>query len=336
VILVTGGAGYIGSHTVKALKAAGLQPVIFDNFSTGHRSFGKGTPAFEGDLSNPSDLTQVFADYPINGVLHFAGRALVGESAQSPELYYETNLIGGLNLLNAMKRSGVNHLIFSSTCATYGVPQRVPIREDHPQNPINPYGETKLCFERAMQWFHEAHGLEYLSLRYFNAAGADAEGEFGEDHNPETHLIPLVLQAAAGLKPDVQIFGTDYPTPDGTCLRDYIHVMDLARAHVVGLQALLARRVKSQAINLGTGRGYWFAKSSKQRSTSPDGIFRYEKLSAGQAIRRNLLLPSIARKKYWDGRRLKVIWSTSCVRRGNGPRVCRLAVAQNLDDSCGE
>ena len=256
MILVTGGAGYIGSHTVKALKAAGLQPVIFDNFSTGHRSFVKETPAFEGDLSNPSDLTRVFAEYPINGVLHFAGRALVGESAQNPELYYETNLVGGLNLLNAMKRSGVSHLIFSSTCATYGIPQRVPIREDHPQNPINPYGETKLGFERAMQWFHEAHGLEYLSLRYFNAAGADAEGDFGEDHDPETHLIPLVLQAAAGLKPDVQIFGTDYPTPDGTCLRDYIHVTDLARAHVVGLQALLAGRVKSQAINLGTGRGY--------------------------------------------------------------------------------
>jgi UDP-glucose 4-epimerase len=150
----------------------------------------------------------------------------------------------------------VKYLIFSSTCATYGVPESVPIREDHPQNPINPYGETKLAFERAMRWFHEAHGLNYLSLRYFNAAGADADGEFGEDHNPETHLIPLVLDAAAGQRPDVKIFGTDYPTPDGTCLRDYIHVSDLARAHVAGLQALMNGGIQSQAINLGTGHGY--------------------------------------------------------------------------------
>jgi UDP-glucose 4-epimerase len=256
VILVTGGAGYIGSHTVKALKAAGLQPIIFDNFSTGHRSFIKGTPAFEGDLCKAIDLSQVFSEYAIDGVLHFAGKALVTESTEKPELYYETNLLGGLNLLNAMKRCSVKHLIFSSTCATYGLPQSIPIREDHPQNPINPYGETKLAFERALQWFHEAHGLEYLSLRYFNAAGADAEGDFGEDHNPETHLIPLVLQAAAGRRPDVQVFGTDYPTPDGTCLRDYIHVSDLARAHVAGLQALMNGRARSQAINLGTGHGY--------------------------------------------------------------------------------
>ena len=256
MILVTGGAGYIGSHTVKALKAAGLEPVIFDNFSTGHHSFVKGTPAYEGDLCKASDLAAVFNEYAIDGVLHFAGRALVGESAVKPELYYETNVLGGLNLLNAMKRCGVNYLIFSSTCATYGVPTSVPIREDDPQKPINPYGETKLAFERSLAWFREAHGLEYLSLRYFNAAGADAENEFGEDHTPETHLIPLVLEAAAGRLPDVQIFGTDYPTPDGTCLRDYIHVSDLARAHVVGLQALMNGQIQSQALNLGTGHGY--------------------------------------------------------------------------------
>ena len=256
MILVTGGAGYIGSHTVKALKAAGLQPVIFDNFSTGHRAFIKGTPCFEGDVCNPDDLAGAFREYAVEGVLHFAGKALVGESTQKPEAYYETNLTGGLNLLTAMKKCGVKNLIFSSTCATYGVPERVPIEEDHPQNPINPYGDTKLAFERAMRWFHESCGLEFLSLRYFNAAGADSQGEFGEDHNPETHLIPLVLDAAAGRRPDVQIFGTDYPTPDGTCLRDYIHVSDLARAHVVGLQALLQGRIQSQAINLGTGHGY--------------------------------------------------------------------------------
>ncbi len=256
MILVTGGAGYIGSHTVKALKAAGMQPVIFDNFSTGHRSFVRSTPAFEGDLCRPADLARVFSEYSITGVLHFAGRALVGESVQHPELYYETNVVGGLNLLNAMQAASVKFLIFSSTCATYGVPRHVPIDEDHPQNPINPYGDSKLAFEHAMRWFHEAHGMEYLSLRYFNAAGADADGEFGEDHEPESHLIPLVLGAAAGRRANVKIFGTDYPTPDGTCLRDYIHVADLARAHVVGLQALTSGKVKSQAFNLGTGQGY--------------------------------------------------------------------------------
>jgi UDP-glucose 4-epimerase len=256
MILVTGGAGYIGSHTVKALKAAGLQPLIFDNFSTGHRSFINGTPFFEGDIRKPGDLARAFSEYSIEGVLHFAGKALVAESTQKPAIYYETNFFGGMSLLNAMTACGVKYLIFSSTCATYGVPQRVPIPEDHPQNPINPYGDTKLAFERALHWFHEAHGLEYLSLRYFNAAGADAEGEFGEDHDPETHLIPLVLDAAAGRRPDVQIFGTDYPTPDGTCLRDYIHVSDLARAHVAGLQSLMEGGIQSQAINLGTGHGY--------------------------------------------------------------------------------
>ncbi len=256
MILVTGGAGYIGSHTVKALKKAGLQPLIFDNFSTGHHSFIKGTAAFEGDIRNSEDLARAFAEYPIDGVLHFAGKALVAESIEKPELYYETNLQGGLNLLNAMVKCGAKYLIFSSTCATYGNPAQVPITENHPQNPINPYGESKLAFERAMRWFHHAHGLQYLSLRYFNAAGADAEGEYGEDHDPETHLIPLVLDAAAGRRPEVKIFGTDYPTPDGTCLRDYIHVTDLASAHVVGLQGLIKGRVEAQAINLGTGYGY--------------------------------------------------------------------------------
>ena len=256
MILVTGGAGYIGSHAVKALKAARFAPLIFDNFSAGHRSFVKGTPLFEGDVCNPSDLDRAFGKHSIEGVLHFAGKALVGESTQKPELYYQVNLVGGLNLLRTMRERGVKHLIFSSTCATYGTPEHMPIREDHQQNPINPYGDSKLAFERAMRWFHEAHGLEYLSLRYFNAAGADKDGEFGEDHDPETHLIPLALQAAAGLRPELQLFGTDYPTPDGTCLRDYIHVSDLARAHVVGLQGLMEGRIQSQAINLGTGDGY--------------------------------------------------------------------------------
>ena len=256
MILVTGGAGYIGSHAIKALRQSGFEPVIFDNFSTGHRSFVRSTPCIEGDLRNPDDLARVFAQYPIEGVMHFAGRALVGESHEKPELYHQINVVGGLNLLEAMNKAGIKRLIFSSSCATYGIPEQVPIREQTPQKPISPYGESKLEFERALLSAHDTNELEFLSLRYFNAAGADADGEFGEDHKPETHLIPLVLDAAMGRNAEVQIFGVDYPTPDGTCLRDYIHVTDLARAHVIGMKALIEGRVKSQAINLGTGSGF--------------------------------------------------------------------------------
>jgi UDP-glucose-4-epimerase GalE len=256
VILVTGGAGYIGSHAVKALRAAGLSPVIFDNISTGHESFVRDTPIVRGDVRNRADLEGAFGSFKIEGVLHFAGKALVPESHQKPEIYYDVNVIGGLQLLNVMRDRGVKHFIFSSTCATYGIPENVPIREDSPQLPISPYGESKLAFERALHWFHHSFGLEYLSLRYFNAAGADPDGDFGEDHDPETHLIPLVLDAAAGRRAEVQILGTDYPTPDGTCIRDYIHVSDLAEAHVVGLQALIAGRIQSQPMNLGTGKGF--------------------------------------------------------------------------------
>ena len=256
MILVTGGAGYIGSHTVAALRKGGFEPLIFDNFSTGHRDFLGDTRFIEGDICNPQDLQRAFEAHPIEGVLHFAGKALVPESHRKPELYYATNVTGGVNLLTAMKNAGVRTLIFSSTCATYGVPDVVPISEDTPQKPINPYGDTKLAFEKALRWFHETYGIRYLSLRYFNAAGAGVGGSTGEDHEPETHLIPLVLDAAMGRKPEVQILGTDYPTPDGTCVRDYIHVSDLATAHVMGLQGLLAQQVEPQAINLGTGNGY--------------------------------------------------------------------------------
>jgi UDP-glucose 4-epimerase len=256
VILVTGGAGYIGSHTVIALRKSGFEPLIFDNLSTGHRDFAKDNKFVEGDLCKLEDLERIFKAYPIQGVLHFAGKALVPESHRNPELYYTTNVGGGINLLTAMKSAGVKPIIFSSTCATYGIPDSVPIDENTPQRPINPYGETKLAFEKALRWFHETYGIDYLSLRYFNAAGAEVGGTVGEDHEPETHLIPLVLDAAMGRKAEVQIMGTDYPTPDGTCVRDYIHVSDLASAHVAGLKALLARSVDSQAINLGTGNGY--------------------------------------------------------------------------------
>jgi len=256
MILVTGGAGYIGSHTIQALHKSGFKALIFDNFSTGHRDFVRDTPCVEGDLCNAGDLERVFGGHSIEAVLHFAGKALVPESHQNPELYYRTNVSGGVQLLHAMKTAGVKRIIFSSTCATYGVPDTVPITESTPQVPVNPYGETKLAFERALHWFRDSHGIEYLSLRYFNAAGADEDGKFGEDHDPETHVIPLVLDAAMGRKTEVRIFGADYPTPDGTCVRDYIHVSDLATAHIIGLKALLDGRVESQAFNLGTGKGY--------------------------------------------------------------------------------
>jgi UDP-glucose 4-epimerase len=255
VILVTGGAGYIGSHTVRELQSADFEPVIFDDFSTGHREFVGSVPLVEGDIRNANDLKRAFSKFSIDGVIHFAGRALVGESAQYPDRYYETNVVGGLNLLNAMREARVERLIFSSTCATYGIPETQFLAEDHPQNPINAYGETKLAFERAMAWFRNAYGLKYLSLRYFNAAGADPEGRSGEDHDPETHLIPLVLEAAAGRRPNARIFGTDYPTPDGTCIRDYIHVTDLAAAHVKGIEKLIDGTIDSQPLNLGTGVG---------------------------------------------------------------------------------
>jgi len=255
MILVTGGAGYVGSHAVQALKDVGIKPVIFDDFSSGHRDFVGDTPAVEGDIRRPTDLREAFKRFEIEGVIHFAGRAETAQSQENPELYYETNVGGGLNLLNAMRAAGVRHLIFSSSCATYGIAKTPSISEDHPQSPINPYGETKLVFERALEWFHIAHGIEYLALRYFNAAGADADARFGEDHDPETHLIPLVLEAAAGLRLSVTINGTEYPTEDGTCIRDYVHVTDLATAHVSGLQRLMAGTLASQAVNLGTGEG---------------------------------------------------------------------------------
>ena len=228
----------------------------------------------------------MFAQYPIEGVMHFAGRALVGESHEKPELYQQINVGGGMNLLAAMDKAGVKHLIFSSTCATYGMPEKIPIREETPQNPINPYGESKLKFERAIVNAHAENNLEYLSLRYFNAAGADADGEFGEDHIPETHLIPLVFDAAMGRRPEVQILGVDYPTPDGTCLRDYIHVTDLARAHVIGMKALIEGRVKSQAINLGTGSGFSVREviDATRRVTMKDFVVR--EMPRSRAIRR--------------------------------------------------
>ena len=253
-VLVTGGAGYIGSHACKVLSRAGYRPVVFDNLSRGHRAAVRWGPLIEGDLAGRDKLTAALRHYGVAYVMHFAAFAYVGESVTDPALYYANNLGGTLSLLEAMREAGVDKIVFSSTCATYGIPAEVPIRENSPQLPVNPYGETKLAIERALHWYGEAYGLRSISLRYFNAAGADPEGEIGERHEPETHLVPLVLEAALGRRRQIDIYGTDYQTPDGTAIRDYIHVQDLAEAHLRALEHLGAGR-HSVALNLGTGRG---------------------------------------------------------------------------------
>jgi len=254
-ILVTGGAGYIGSHTAKLLAEAGHQPVIFDDMSQGHEWAVQWGPLERGSLADPARLADLFSSRTIDAVVHFAANALVGESMTNPAKYFRNNTVGTLNLLDAMHQASVGVIVFSSTCATYGDPVRVPIDEAHPQVPVNPYGESKLMVEKLLRWYGEIHGLRWMALRYFNAAGADPDGEIGEDHDPETHLIPLVIGAAQGTRPPVRIFGTDYGTPDGSAIRDYIHVTDLAGAHLRALDRLGAG-TSSQAINLGTGRGH--------------------------------------------------------------------------------
>lgn len=254
-ILVTGGAGYIGSHACKALARAGYEPVAYDNLSRGHRDAVRWGPFVEGDLADRDLLAATLRRCRIAAVMHFAAFAYVGESVERPELYFRNNVVNSLGLLEAMVEAGVKDIVFSSTCATYGVPESLPIRESTPQRPVNPYGETKLMVERALHWFGEAHGLRHAALRYFNAAGADPEGEIGEDHEPETHLLPLILYTALGRRPHIDIYGTDYPTPDGSAIRDYIHVQDLAEAHVLAL-AHLAKGGASLALNLGTGEGH--------------------------------------------------------------------------------
>lgn len=254
-VLVTGGAGYIGSHTCKALAAAGHVPVVFDNLENGHRSAVRWGPLIQGDLADKALVRAALRDHAIGAVLHFAGYAYVGESMRQPGRYFRNNAFNTLTLLDAMQAEGVPAIVFSSTCATYGIPEGVPIDETHPQRPVNPYGESKLFAERAMHWYHQAHGIRHACLRYFNAAGADLEGELGEEHDPETHLIPLVIQAALGLRPEVGIFGTDYDTPDGTAIRDFIHVDDLARAHVSAVARLIGGAAP-MCVNLGTGIGH--------------------------------------------------------------------------------
>jgi len=254
-ILVTGGAGYIGSHACKALARAGYQPVVFDNLSRGHREAVRWGPLIEGNLVDRDMLASTLIKHKVTAVMHFAAHAYVGESVANPAMYYRNNLGGSLALIEAMRETGVDKIVFSSTCATYGIPTENPIRESAPQLPVNPYGETKLAIERALHWYGKAYGLRSVSLRYFNAAGADLEGQIGERHEPETHLIPLVLQTALEQRTHVDIYGTDYPTADGTAIRDYIHVEDLAEAHLRAFEHLCAGG-ESMALNLGTGRGY--------------------------------------------------------------------------------
>jgi UDP-glucose 4-epimerase len=258
IVLVTGGAGYIGSHAVLALQNAGYEVVVFDNLVYGHRDIAENVlkvELIEGDTNDRELLDRVFASRPFSAVMHFAAYAYVGESVTQPDKYYRNNVTGTLTLLEAMVAAGIKSFVFSSTCATYGVPKTVPIPEDHPQDPINPYGMTKLMVERMLADFDRAYDFRSVSFRYFNAAGADPQGRLGEDHQPETHLIPLVLMAALGKRDSISIYGTDYPTPDGTCIRDYIHVTDLAEAHVLGLDYLL-KGGNSQQFNLGNGNGF--------------------------------------------------------------------------------
>lgn len=254
-VLVTGGAGYIGSHAVAALLERGEDIVVVDNLQQGHRNAVLGGKLYVGDLRDGEFLDTVFKENSIDAVIHFAANSLVGESMTNPGKYYHNNVYGTLCLLEKMNEHGVKKIVFSSTAATYGEPENVPIDEFDRTTPTNAYGETKLAMEKMMKWFDVAHGLKYVSLRYFNAAGAHESGKIGEDHSPETHLIPIVLQAALGQRPHISVFGEDYATPDGTCIRDYIHVSDLADAHVLAVDRL--RRGEDSAVyNLGNGQGF--------------------------------------------------------------------------------
>lgn len=254
-ILVIGGAGYIGSHMAKHLCAEGYVPVVLDNLVRGSRETAKYGPFFEGSMDDVRLLNKVFSEFPIAAVMHFAAFCYVGESVEHPARYYRNNVANTLALLEVMVERNMGNFIFSSSCSIYGEPVEIPITEDHPKKPINPYGRTKLIVEQMLDDFRQSYGLESICLRYFNAAGADPDGELGEDHDPETHLIPLVLKTALGQRSRVDIFGDDYATPDGTCIRDYIHVEDLAHAHLLALERLLTG-MRGGQYNLGNAKGY--------------------------------------------------------------------------------
>lgn len=273
-IIVAGGAGYIGSHTVKELLRDGFEVIIFDNFSMGKKELVMGGEVVVGDLMDKESIRKAFQSKNIGAVLHFASLIQVGESYVNPQKYYTQNLISGLNLLEIMLEAGIKNFIFSSSAAVYGIPQELPIPESHPLNPINPYGQTKLFFEKILQDYERAYGIKFISLRYFNAAGADPEGQLGELHDPETHLIPNILLFLLGKKRSFDLYGTDFPTDDGTAVRDYIHVTDLANAHVLALKKILASS-ESEFINLGTNKSYSVLEIIKKTEEITDHKVNY-------------------------------------------------------------
>ncbi|SFS76736.1 UDP-glucose 4-epimerase GalE [Marininema halotolerans] len=255
-VLVTGGAGYIGSHTVKRMLEKGISVVVLDSLVTGHReAIPKGVPFYQGDIGDEGMVSTIFTEHTIDAVIHFAARSQVGESIEDPSLYFMENTAKTIRFLSMVTRHGVDKLVFSSTAAVYGMPTQVPIPETAPCQPINPYGVSKRFIEEMLPWLEQAYGLRSMTLRYFNAVGASWEGEIGEDHSPETHLVPRVLKSVLGQSDPIHLFGTDYDTPDGTCIRDYVHVMDVAEAHVKALEKL-SRGAESQVLNIGTGKGY--------------------------------------------------------------------------------
>lgn len=256
MILIVGGAGYIGSHTNRLLNRQGFKTIVFDNLETGHKEFIGKSKFFRGDLRNIGDIEKCFEEYPnIKAVIHFAAYAYVGESVKNPMKYYKNNVIGTINLLEIMKKFNCKNIVFSSTCATYGIPKDIPISEEHPQKPINPYGKSKYMIEQILFDYEKAYGLKYVIFRYFNAAGASYDSTIGEDHTPETHIIPLLLDVALKRKSFIEIYGNDYDTKDGTCIRDYIHVEDLANAHYLGVKYLFEKN-SSNIYNLSNGRGF--------------------------------------------------------------------------------
>lgn len=302
-ILVTGGAGYVGSHTVRELVRLGERVLVLDDLSEGHR---EAVPGLELVAANLADtgiggvLDELFQRESFDAVLHFAGRAYVGESVRHPERYYRVNVGGGVELLAAMARNGVPAIIFSSTCATYGLPRFVPLTEDHPQDPVSAYGRTKVAFERALADFEVAYGVRHVNLRYFNAAGAHPDGDLGEDHRPETHLIPLACEVAMGLRPELPVYGSDYDTPDGTCIRDFVHVVDLAAAHVMAVEAVRSG-APSTSYNVGSGSGHSVLEvvASMERVSGKEVRLRRDPRREGDPPRLVASSEKIARELGW-------------------------------------